>query len=56
MIDTISYPFCSLDNSRFILTNSHAMAIFDGFPVSLDYTLTIPRRHIDFLFDAAREV
>jgi len=31
-------PFCSLDDSRIILSNTHVIAIFDGFPVSPDHT------------------
>ncbi len=55
MIDTISCPFCSLDDSRIILANDHAMTIFDGFPVSPGHALIIPRRHIASLFEATRE-
>ena len=31
-------PFCIIDTSRVILENDHAMAIYDGFPVSLGHT------------------
>ena len=34
MVDTISCPFCSLNNSRIIRSDTYALAIFDGFPVS----------------------
>ncbi len=47
--------FCSLDESRIILSNTHVIAIFDGFPVSPGHTLIIPKRHIASLFEATRE-
>jgi diadenosine tetraphosphate (Ap4A) HIT family hydrolase len=48
-------PFCSLDSNRIILSNDHAVAIRDGFPVSKGHTLIIPKRHIDSLFEATAE-
>ena len=48
-------PFCSLDESRNVLANTFAMAIFDGFPVSPGHSLIIPKRHIASLFDATRD-
>lgn len=48
-------PFCTLDNSRIILSNSHAMAIYDGYPVTPGHTLIIPKRHIASFFEATKE-
>jgi diadenosine tetraphosphate (Ap4A) HIT family hydrolase len=48
-------PFCNQNESRVILTNTHALAIPDGFPVSPGHTLIIPRRHIASFFEASRE-
>lgn len=47
--------FCALDDTRIIATNDHALAIMDGFPISLGHTLIIPKRHIASLFEATRE-
>lgn len=48
-------PFCSPDNTRIILANTHAIAIYDGFPVSFGHSLIIPKRHIASFFEATRE-
>ena len=48
-------PFCNPENSRVILANDHAMAIYDSFPVTPGHTLIIPKRHISSLFEATRE-
>ncbi|MEI6827787.1 MAG: HIT family protein [Desulfuromonadales bacterium] len=48
-------PFCSPDRTRIILSNRHAIAIYDGFPVSDGHCLIIPRRHIASFFEATRE-
>jgi len=48
-------PFCSPDSTRIILSNRHAIAIFDGFPVSPGHGLIIPKRHIASFFEATRE-
>lgn len=50
-----SCPFCTLDPSRIILSNDHAIAIRDGFPVSEGHTLIIPKSHIASLFEATTE-
>ncbi len=55
MTNTKPCPFCLLDESRIILANIHAMAIFDGFSVSPGHALIIPRRYIASIFDATRE-
>lgn len=48
-------PFCNLDNSRIIQANTHAIAIFDGYPVSPGHCLIIPKRHLASFFEATRE-
>jgi len=48
-------PFCISNNSKIILSNSHAIAINDNFPVSPGHCLIIPKRHIASFFDATRE-
>lgn len=48
-------PFCLLPLDRLLASNEHAVAILDGFPVSLGHTLIIPKRHIQSLFEASRE-
>ena len=48
-------PFCTPDNARIILSNPHALAIPDAFPIAPGHTLIIPKRHIASLFEATRE-
>lgn len=48
-------PFCTLDHTRIIGSNTHAMAIMDGFPISTGHALIIPKRHIASIFEATRE-
>ncbi len=48
-------PFCNLDNSRIIQSNTHAIAIYDGYPISPGHCLVIPKQHIDSFFEATRE-
>jgi diadenosine tetraphosphate (Ap4A) HIT family hydrolase len=48
-------PFCNPDKSRIILANDHAMAIYDGFPVTPGHSLIVPKRHIASFFEATRE-
>ncbi|MBE0425086.1 MAG: HIT domain-containing protein [Nitrospirae bacterium] len=38
--------FCAIEPTRILLSNKHAVAVLDGFPISLGHTLIIPRRHI----------
>ena len=54
-INNPNCPFCNLDNTRIILSNNHAKAIYDGFPVSPGHSLIIPKRHISSFFEATRE-
>jgi diadenosine tetraphosphate (Ap4A) HIT family hydrolase len=51
----MSCPFCFTNDSRIILYNNHAVAIYDGFPVSPGHSLLIPKRHIASFFEATRE-
>jgi diadenosine tetraphosphate (Ap4A) HIT family hydrolase len=48
-------PFCFTEDSRIILSNSHAFAIYDAYPVSPGHSLIIPRRHISSFFEATSE-
>lgn len=48
-------PFCSLDDSKIILSNDHAIAIYDGFPVTPGHTLIVPKRHIASFFEVTKE-
>ncbi|MDO9066996.1 MAG: HIT family protein [Deltaproteobacteria bacterium] len=48
-------PFCILDTTRIIAANGHAIAIYDGFPVSPGHMLIIPKRHIVSFFEATRD-
>ena len=50
-----SCPFCTLDTTRIIAANSHAIAIYDGFPVTPGHMLIIPKRHIASFFEASRD-
>lgn len=47
--------FCTLDETRILLTNDHAVATPDGFPVTPGHSLIIPKRHIVSFFEATRE-
>ena len=38
-------PFCSPERELFI-ENDHALAVYDGFPVSVGHTLIIPKKHV----------
>jgi diadenosine tetraphosphate (Ap4A) HIT family hydrolase len=48
-------PFCNLDKSRVILANAHALAIYDGYPISPGHTLLIPKRHVASFFELTAE-
>jgi len=47
--------FCDSDNFNVIKSNTHTIAIYDGFPVSPGHSLIIPKRHISSFFEATRE-
>ena len=44
-----------MKTTRIIQANDHAMAIYDGFPVTLSHSLIIPKRHIASFFETTRE-
>lgn len=45
-------PLCGVADGREILSaNTHAMAIWDGFPVSPGHALIVSRRHVSDLFE-----
>lgn len=48
-------PFCNPDTSRTILTNAHALAISDVYPVTPGHTLIIPKRHVTSFFETTRQ-
>ena len=48
-------PFCDANNSRIILENEDAFAIYDGFPVSPGHCLIIPKRHMSSFFETTIE-
>lgn len=48
-------PFCTLDQTRILTSNTLALAIMDGYPISPGHALIIPKRHIASLFEATRE-
>ena len=50
-METISCPFCTLDESRIIARNDLVIAFYDGFPVNPGHTLISPRRHVANYFD-----
>lgn len=49
-------PFCQLEVARIWISNEHATAFRDGFPVSPGHTLVVPREHVASLFDLPAEV
>jgi len=48
-------PFCNPDNPGVVMANDHAIALYDGYPVTPGHALIIPRRHIASLFEATGE-
>ncbi|MFH1029383.1 MAG: HIT family protein [Pseudomonadota bacterium] len=48
-------PFCNPDTPGIIMANDHAIALYDGYPVTPGHALIIPRRHIASLFEATGE-
>ena len=55
LIPEQSCPFCTLDTTRIIAANGHAIAIYDGFPVTPGHMLIIPKRHIASFFEATSD-
>ena len=48
-------PFCNVDETRIVMANDHAMALYDSHPVTQGHTLIVARRHMVSLFEATRE-
>ena len=46
-------PFCTLETSRIVGKNAHAVWIRDRFPVSPGHSLVIPKRHVGSFFDTS---
>jgi diadenosine tetraphosphate (Ap4A) HIT family hydrolase len=44
-------PFCALPIERVIDSNDLALVIRDGYPVSPEHTIVIPKQHIDSWFE-----
>lgn len=54
-MDREACPFCRVDRSRIRVEGEFAMALLDGFPVTLGHTLIIPNRHVASLFDLSEK-
>jgi diadenosine tetraphosphate (Ap4A) HIT family hydrolase len=54
MLNQSPCPFCNPDKTGVILANDHAMAIYDGFPITPGHSLIVPKRHIGSYFEATR--
>lgn len=48
-------PFCHLEKAGIVLANDHAIAVYDGYPVTPGHSLIVPRRHIESFFEATWE-
>jgi superfamily II DNA or RNA helicase/HKD family nuclease len=48
-------PFCGPSQERLFYSDSVAMGLWDGFPVSPGHALVVPRRHVATWFDASSE-
>jgi len=48
-------PFCSPAPAGVVLENDHALALYDGYPVTPGHCLIVTRRHIMSFFDATGE-
>lgn len=48
-------PFCHADPAQVVMANEHAVALYDGFPVTPGHALVIPRRHVCSFFDITQE-
>jgi diadenosine tetraphosphate (Ap4A) HIT family hydrolase len=47
-------PFCT-PVREVLMENDHALAVFDGYPVSRGHALVIPKRHVATIFDLDAE-
>jgi len=43
--------FCTIDQTRIIIQNDLAFAVYDGYPVTELHTLVIPKQHAATYFD-----
>jgi len=48
---TVPCPFCALSQRQMLAENEHALAFYDGFPVSPGHALVVPRRHCSDFFE-----
>jgi len=48
-------PFCTLPAERIIDTSQYGLIVRDGYPISPEHTLVIPRRHVDSFFTLTAE-
>ncbi|MFZ4859705.1 MAG: HIT family protein [Desulfuromonadaceae bacterium] len=53
--ERITCPFCTLDPTRILASNTSALAIMDGFPISSGHALIIPKLHIASIFETTGE-
>jgi diadenosine tetraphosphate (Ap4A) HIT family hydrolase len=44
-------PFCNLQPSQILESDTHGLVIRDGFPVSPGHTLVLPKRHLGSFFE-----
>ena len=57
MPDTASIcPFCTLPKERIWMECAEAVAVFDGYPITLGHTLIIPKPHVGSFFDLSTEM
>ena len=47
--------FCSLDPSRKLIENEHAIAFADGYPIADGHTLVIPRQHVASIYELSAD-
>ena len=43
--------FCSIDVRRELISNEHAVAFADAFPVTEGHTLVVPRKHVASIYE-----
>jgi len=44
-------PFCSVPKGRIIYATDHAIAFYDGFPISEGHALVVPTKHVASIYD-----
>ena len=55
LMDQHGCPFCRPNANRIRLENVFAVALPDGFPLTMGHTLVLPKRHVASLFDLPDE-